>query len=216
MDVKLYVGNLSYSTTGDDLRDLFAQAGTVVSATVVTHRDTGRSRGFGFVEMTSQVEAEKAISMFNNHLLDNREIVVAGVERLLMSLEGESPTSVYFDNWGRIAAVGHPEDIGKQIPNFDRRRREGNLHEAQLKVNVADPSRGQKFELAFPANQAAGDKETPKLTRNRITQAAAVAEKVAALIKIASCLERTGRKKLRTPESQALEALVETAIGTCP
>ena len=76
MDVKLYVGNLSYSTTGDDLSDLFAQAGTVASATVVTHRDTGRSRGFGFVEMTSQVEAEKAISMFNNHLLDNREIVV--------------------------------------------------------------------------------------------------------------------------------------------
>jgi len=76
MDVKLYIGNLSYSTTGDDLRDLFAQAGTVASATVVTHRDTGRSRGFGFVEMTNQVEAEKAITMFNNYLLDNREIVV--------------------------------------------------------------------------------------------------------------------------------------------
>jgi len=76
MDVKLYIGNLSYSTTGDDLRDLFAQAGTVASSTVVTHRDTGRSRGFGFVEMTNQVEAEKAITMFNNYLLDNREIVV--------------------------------------------------------------------------------------------------------------------------------------------
>ena len=67
MEAKLYVGNLSYSTSEDDLRTLFAQAGTVVSAAVITDRDTGTSKGFGFVEMTSQVDAQKAISMFNEY-----------------------------------------------------------------------------------------------------------------------------------------------------
>lgn len=76
MDIKLYVGNLSFSTTEDDLRDLFAQAGTVASVNVIRHRDSGRSRGFGFVEMSTQAEAETAISMFNDYLLDNREIRV--------------------------------------------------------------------------------------------------------------------------------------------
>jgi RNA recognition motif-containing protein len=76
MDIKLYVGNLSFSTTEDDLRDLFAQAGTVVSVNVIRHRDSGRSRGFGFVEMSTQEEAEKAISMFNDYLLGDREIRV--------------------------------------------------------------------------------------------------------------------------------------------
>jgi cold-inducible RNA-binding protein len=76
MEVKLYVGNLSFSTSDDDLRDLFAQAGTVKSATVIKDRDTGQSRGFAFVEMDSQVEAEKAISMFNGYKFENRELKV--------------------------------------------------------------------------------------------------------------------------------------------
>ncbi|MDT7603582.1 MAG: hypothetical protein QOF61_1579, partial [Acidobacteriota bacterium] len=58
MSIKLYVGNLSFQTSSDDLRDLFAQAGTVESANVVEDRDTGRSRGFGFVEMASKEEGE--------------------------------------------------------------------------------------------------------------------------------------------------------------
>ena len=76
MDVKVYVGNLSYSTTEDDLRTLFAQAGTVASVTLVKDRDTGRSRGFAFVEMSTQAEAEKAISMLNGRALGERTITV--------------------------------------------------------------------------------------------------------------------------------------------
>ena len=76
MEAKLYVGNLSYSTSEDDLRTLFAQAGTVVSVAVITDRDTGTSKGFGFVEMTSQVDAQKAISMFNAYQLGERQLTV--------------------------------------------------------------------------------------------------------------------------------------------
>jgi RNA recognition motif-containing protein len=76
MDVKLYVGNLSYMTTEEDLRGLFAQAGAVASVTLIKDRDTGRSRGFGFVEMTNQSEAEKAISMFNGTMVGERPLTV--------------------------------------------------------------------------------------------------------------------------------------------
>ena len=76
MDVKLYVGNLSYSTTEDDLRTLFAKAGQVMSAALITDRDTGNSKGFAFVEMTTQTDAEKAISLFNGFNLDNRDLKV--------------------------------------------------------------------------------------------------------------------------------------------
>lgn len=76
MDTKLYVGNLAYQTTEEDLKNLFAQAGSVVSVNVIKDRDTGRSRGFGFVEMSSQAEAEKAVSMFNETMLNNRTLRV--------------------------------------------------------------------------------------------------------------------------------------------
>ena len=76
MQVKLYVGNLSYTTTEEDLRTLFAQAGTVASVALIKDRETGRSKGFGFVEMSTQVEAQKAISMFNGFTLDERELTV--------------------------------------------------------------------------------------------------------------------------------------------
>jgi RNA recognition motif-containing protein len=76
MDVKLYVGNLSYSTTEDDLRTLFAQAGTVTSVAVIKDRDTGQSKGFAFVEMGTQAEAQKAISQFNAKDLQDRALTV--------------------------------------------------------------------------------------------------------------------------------------------
>lgn len=76
MDKKLYVGNLSYNTTETELRDLFSQAGTVASVELIKDRDTGSSKGFAFIEMGSQSEAEKAISTFNGYSLDNRELKV--------------------------------------------------------------------------------------------------------------------------------------------
>jgi RNA recognition motif-containing protein len=76
MDNKLYVGNLPFSTTEEDLRTLFAQAGAVVSVSLIKDRESGRSRGFAFVEFGSQAEAEKAVSLFNNTQLDNRTLKV--------------------------------------------------------------------------------------------------------------------------------------------
>jgi cold-inducible RNA-binding protein len=76
MAMKLYVGNLSFQTSSEDLQQLFAQAGTVESATVVEDRDTGRSRGFGFVEMASKEEGEKAIQQFNGTDLNGRNLTV--------------------------------------------------------------------------------------------------------------------------------------------
>src|SRR5215207_6735358 len=76
MAIKLYVGNLSFQTSSEDLRDLFAQAGTVETANVVEDRDTGRSRGFGFVEMSSKEEAEAAIAQFNGKDFGGRSLTV--------------------------------------------------------------------------------------------------------------------------------------------
>jgi len=77
MNKKLYIGSLSYETTDDELRELFSGVGTVVSAEVIRDRYTGRSRGFGFVEMGSAAEAEKAINELNGSTLGGREITVA-------------------------------------------------------------------------------------------------------------------------------------------
>lgn len=76
MGTKLYVGNLSYQTQESELRDAFAEYGTVVSANIVNDRDTGRSRGFGFVEMTSDEEARAAESAMNGKEVDGRTLKV--------------------------------------------------------------------------------------------------------------------------------------------
>jgi len=76
MPSRLYVGNLAYSTTEEDLKDLFAQAGTVSSVALIKDRDTGRSKGFAFVEMGTQAEAENAIRMFNGQSVAERVLTV--------------------------------------------------------------------------------------------------------------------------------------------
>lgn len=73
---KLYVGGLPYSTTQDALQNAFAQAGTVVSAAVITDRMSGRSKGFGFVEMSTDEEAQKAIELFNGKDFEGRTLTV--------------------------------------------------------------------------------------------------------------------------------------------
>lgn len=76
MEAKLYVGNLSYSTSEEELRTLFTQAGTVASVAVIKDRDSGTSKGFGFIEMSSEAEAQKAISMFSEYKLGDRALLV--------------------------------------------------------------------------------------------------------------------------------------------
>ena len=77
MGKKLFVGNLAFSTTSEDLEALFSKSGTCESATVVTDRESGRSRGFGFVEMSSTIEAEEAIAKLNGRDVGGRQINVS-------------------------------------------------------------------------------------------------------------------------------------------
>ncbi len=73
---KLFVGSLPYSTNDEELRELFAEVGTVESATVIMERETGRSKGFGFVEMSSAAEAQKAVKELDGREMNGRRIVV--------------------------------------------------------------------------------------------------------------------------------------------
>lgn len=76
MESKLYVGNLSYNISEGDLQRLFAQAGEVKEAALIMDRATRQSKGFGFVEMASEADAQKAIEMFNEYELDGRKLIV--------------------------------------------------------------------------------------------------------------------------------------------
>ena len=76
MGIKLYVGNLSYETTEEQLNTLFSEAGEVTSAKIITDRQTGQPRGFGFVEMGTKLEGQKAISMLNGRNIDGRPLAV--------------------------------------------------------------------------------------------------------------------------------------------
>lgn len=76
MEVKLYVGNLPYSATEDELRTLFSDAGSVTSVAVIKDRETGSSKGFAFVAYATQAEADAAIKKFNGYRLGNRELKV--------------------------------------------------------------------------------------------------------------------------------------------
>lgn len=76
MSMKLYVGNLSFQTSSEELQELFGQVGSVESATVIEDRETGRSRGFGFVEMASKEEGENAIAQFNGKEFNGRNLTV--------------------------------------------------------------------------------------------------------------------------------------------
>lgn len=76
MATKLFIGSLAWATNDDSLKEFFSQAGTVVSANVIVDRDTNRSKGFGFVEMSSDEEAKKAVELLNGKDLDGRPIVV--------------------------------------------------------------------------------------------------------------------------------------------
>jgi RNA recognition motif-containing protein len=112
--MKLYVGNLSYDTTEEELNALFSQAGTVTSVAIIKDRDTGRSKGFGFVEMSTQAEGEKAVSQFNGFSLGNRELKV----NIARPKEERAPGGGYggYGDYGRDRRGG----------GGDRNRRGGN------------------------------------------------------------------------------------------
>lgn len=76
MQSKLYVGNLSYNVSEDEIRELFSQAGEIKEIVLITDRETQRRKGFGFVEMVTQTDAEKAIRMFNDQELGGRRLTV--------------------------------------------------------------------------------------------------------------------------------------------
>lgn len=95
MAKKLYVGNLAWATTDDSLKQAFAAAGKVDSATVITDKMSGRSRGFGFVEMANDDEAAKAIEMFNGKDLDGRKITVNEAR----PMEARAPRGESRGNW---------------------------------------------------------------------------------------------------------------------
>jgi len=97
MASKLYVGGLAYSTTSEGLREFFAQSGNVLSATVITDRFSGQSRGVGFVEMGTAEEAQNAISQLNGRELDGRRITV---EVRLIATKGE------YASWRATRATG--------------------------------------------------------------------------------------------------------------
>lgn len=97
MAKKLYVGGLSYDTTEDGLRETFSQAGTIESAVIIIDKMSGRSKGFGFVEMSSDEEAQKAIEMFNGKELDGRTITVNEAR----PMEARPPRQGGFDRGGR-------------------------------------------------------------------------------------------------------------------
>jgi RNA recognition motif-containing protein len=92
MGKKLFVGNLAFSTTSEDLEALFSKSGTCESATVITDRESGRSRGFGFVEMSSSIEAEAAIAKLNGSDIGGRQINVSEAKAREGGGRGDRPT----------------------------------------------------------------------------------------------------------------------------
>lgn len=96
MATKLYVGGVAYASTEDTLRDAFAQAGSVVSAKIIIDKMTGRSRGFAFVEMTTEEDAQKAIAMWNGKELDGRTLTVNEAR----PLEDRPPRQGGYNNGG--------------------------------------------------------------------------------------------------------------------
>ncbi len=101
MTKKLYIGSLSYDTTEESLKEFFAQAGTVESATIIIDKMSGRSKGFGFVEMSNEDEARKAIETLNEKELDGRTIIVNEARP-----QESGPRSGGFNRGGRGGGFG--------------------------------------------------------------------------------------------------------------
>lgn len=117
MTAKLYVGNVAYDASGDDLSTLFGEAGTVLASRIIVDRVTGKSRGFGFVEMASEADAEVAIGRFNGYRLLGRTLLVylAHDNRELSRRAREAKARVR-EEQVRQTGIHHP--IGMERPDF--------------------------------------------------------------------------------------------------
>lgn len=120
MESKLYVGNLPYTVTEDQLRELFSQAGQIKDVVVITDRETRRSKGFGFVEMTTQAEAEKAIQMFNDYDMDGRRLTV----NMARPREERGPRGGDGGGYGRGGGGGRGGGRGGYSNRYGNSRRE--------------------------------------------------------------------------------------------
>jgi len=118
MATKLYVGNLSFRTTSEDLREAFASVGTVESATVIEDRDTGRSRGFGFVEMATPEEAAAAIEQFNGKDLGGRNLTVNEAKPRTERAGGGGGRGGYGGGRGDYGGGGRDRDRGDREPRW--------------------------------------------------------------------------------------------------
>jgi cold-inducible RNA-binding protein len=124
MAKKLFVGNLSYDTTDKDLREFFSAVGKCVSASVLMDRTTGRSRGFGFVEMESEDEAQRAISQLNDKELQGRRISVSEARERTGSPPVRSPG--FSRPFGSEPEPGRSRSFGPDLPPARQRfRKEG-------------------------------------------------------------------------------------------
>ena len=118
MSAKLYVGNLAFQTTSQELQALFAQAGTVESASVVEDRDTGRSRGFAFVEMSTQEEATSAIDQFNGKEVGGRTLKVNEPNHVKIVVEADEALVIIAAALVAIAvAVATPDEVPSHAGN---------------------------------------------------------------------------------------------------
>lgn len=120
MEPKLYVGNLSYQTTEDEIREMFAQAGTVTAVDLIKDRDTGSSKGFAFVTMGSSEDAENAIQKLNGQSLGNRELKVS-----IARPREERPQGGGFGGGRGGQGGGYRSPGGGQRRDGDRDRRGG-------------------------------------------------------------------------------------------
>jgi RNA recognition motif-containing protein len=118
MESKLYVGNLPYSATEEELKTLFGQAGTVTSVAIIKDRETGRSKGFAFIEMSSQDEAQKAISMLTGHMLGGRDL------RVSIARPREEGGGGGYGNRGGNRGGGYGNRGGGRGDRGDNRRRD--------------------------------------------------------------------------------------------
>jgi cold-inducible RNA-binding protein len=124
MDKKLYIGNLPYATTDEDLKNLFSKAGTVASASVIKDRETGRSKGFAFVEMSNADEAQNVINQFNGYMMGGRDLRISIAKPKEGNRRSDSGDTQRKEGFNRRGGAGNYQ--GGQRDRFHNSQGSGN------------------------------------------------------------------------------------------